>query len=129
MEDLAGKSVGVQTGTTGSMFVEDEIEAGVLTGLDTQVRHYNSAPIAMQDLIVGRLEAVIIDQHVALSIVAEHEGYHAIPFTFADGSAVGEQFGVAIQQGNPELLAVINEVITEMVEQDLIEYYIEHFTR
>jgi polar amino acid transport system substrate-binding protein len=66
MEALENKTVGVQTGTTGSMFVEDEIEDGVLDGKGTEVRHYNSAPIAMQDLIVGRLDAVIIDQHVAL---------------------------------------------------------------
>ena len=129
MEDLEGKTAGVQTGTTGAMFVEDEISDGVLTGRNASTSHYNSAPSAMQDLLTGRIDAVVIDEHVAIMIAAEHDGFTAIPFEYQTGQPVREYYGIAIQKGNEDLLVVINEVVEEMVSQGLIEHYIEFFTR
>lgn len=128
VEDLAGKALGVQTGTTGAMLVEEEIEKGVLAGTNTELKPYNSAPVAMQDLIAGRISAVVIDELVAISVAAENSGYMAIPFIYENGVPVTEQFGVAIKKGNEDLLKIINEVIDDMVSKGLIEQYIDQYS-
>jgi polar amino acid transport system substrate-binding protein len=127
-EDLADKSVGSQTGTTGQMFLDDEISDGVLAGTDTVDNPYNSAPIAMEDLKAGRLDAVIIDEQVAIQLANQNDGYKAIALNFANGTPVTEQYGVGIAKGNEDLLAIINEVIDEILAQDKITTWIEQYS-
>ena len=128
LEDLAGLTVGAQAGTTGAMLVQDEIDKGVLLGLGSAVNEYASPVSAMQDLIVGRISAVVIDELVAISIANANDGYVAIPFIYDSGSAVTEQFAVAIQKGNEDLLKIVNEVIQDMLDKNLIEQYANDFS-
>jgi polar amino acid transport system substrate-binding protein len=128
VEDLAAKIIGVQTGTTGSMLVEDEINIGVLKEAGAELKQYTSAPIAMQDLLNGRLDAVVIDELVAISLANENPGYSAKPFIYSTGTPMTEQFAVAVDRGNPELLAVIDKVVSGMVEDGLIEQYIQEYS-
>ncbi|MDR0424103.1 MAG: transporter substrate-binding domain-containing protein [Clostridiales Family XIII bacterium] len=129
VEDLATKTIGVQTGTTGSMLVEDEINVGVLKAEGgAELRQYTSAPIAMQDLLNGRLDAVVIDELVAIALAGENPGYTAKPFIYSAGTPMTEQFAVAVAKGNEDLLAVIDKVVGEMVEDGLIEHYIQQYS-
>lgn len=130
MEDLAGKTCGGQTGTTGFMLVDDEINgtngaAGVLKGKDATAKAYSSAPTAMLDLQAGRIQAVVIDELVAIEIAKENPGYKAIPFKYEDGSPVAEQFAVAVKKGNDELLNEINEVVKGLVDDGKIDEFID----
>ncbi|MDR1135036.1 MAG: transporter substrate-binding domain-containing protein [Clostridiales Family XIII bacterium] len=128
VEDLSDKAVGVQSGTTGSMLVEDEINEGVLRGGTTDLKQYTSAPVAMQDLINGRIDAVVIDELVAIALANEHEAYTAMPLVYTKGSPMTEQFGVAVAKGNEDLLAIIDEVVGGMVADGLIELYIQEYS-
>ena len=128
LEDFEGKSVGAQLGTTGEMLVQDEIDDGVLTGKNAEVKPYQSAPLAMADLDIGRISAVVIDQLVAINLARENPGYVAIPLMFESGAPVTEQFGVAVRKGQKELLDVVNKVVTDMVSKGLIEQYIEQYS-
>jgi polar amino acid transport system substrate-binding protein len=53
-EDLAGRIVGVQVGTSGERFVRDGFASVV-----REIRTYNEFPLAMRDLEIGRVEAVV----------------------------------------------------------------------
>lgn len=128
MEDFAGLVIGGQTGTTGAMLVETEIAEGVLKDAGAEIKTYNSAPVAMQDLIAGRIAAVVIDELVAMSIADANEGYKAVPFAYKSGAPVTEQFGVAVAKGNEDLLKVIDEAVQEMLDQDLIQTYIDQYS-
>jgi polar amino acid transport system substrate-binding protein len=128
VEDLADKTIGSQTGTTGQIFLQNDIDDGVLTGTDATVAPYNSAPIAMEDLKNGRLQAIVIDEEVAKALAAENEGFKAIPLNYKNGEPMGENFGVAVAKGNEDFLAIINEVIAELVETDQISAWIEEYS-
>lgn len=58
-EDLSGRVVGVQVGTSGERFVRDTLADKV-----KEIRTYNEFPLALQDLIAGRVEAVVNTQPV-----------------------------------------------------------------
>jgi polar amino acid transport system substrate-binding protein len=125
MEDLENKSIGAQTGTTGEMLVQSEITEGVLKDLNVSLVQYKSAPTAMQDLISGRLEAIVIDELVALQIAQQNSGYLAIPFVYAEGTPVTEQFAAGIAKGNEDFLAVVDEVVLELLESGKIDEWFE----
>jgi len=116
LEDLAGKNIGGQQGTTGYLLVEDEINKGVLKDAGVTLKPYNNAPDAVVNLKEGRLAAVVIDELVAQQLAKNNPGYIAIPLKFKSGSPVTEQFGVAIAKGNGALLEVVNEVIKGMLD-------------
>ena len=58
-EDLAGRVVGVQVGTSGEQFVRTNHGTTV-----KEIRVYNEFPLALQDLVIGRIEAVVNTQPV-----------------------------------------------------------------
>ena len=128
VEDLAGKRVGVQRGTTGDILMDEanngsydgdvKVADGVLEANNAEIVPMQSAIEATQDLINGRLDAVVIDKLPAESLVAQNEGQGLTCFelTYADGSKTDEQYAVAVPKGedSASLLAVINEVISEL---------------
>jgi polar amino acid transport system substrate-binding protein len=128
VEDLAGKTIGSQTGTTGQSLLDEDIKTGVLKGKNAVDKPYDSAPIAMQDLKSGRIDAVIIDQAVAKDIAAQNPGYKAVPADYKDGSEMTEQFAVAVAKGSDALLAQINDVITKLVKEGQITKWIDQYT-
>jgi polar amino acid transport system substrate-binding protein len=81
----------------------------------------------MQDLVSGRIEAVVIDELVALAIATENPGYQAIPFLYKDGAPVTEQFAACVAKGNEDLLAEIDGAITEILENGEIDSYFDMF--
>ena len=102
--ELKGATVGVQKGTTGEEFVEEKGEAG-------ELRSYPSGPDAVNALNSGTVEAVVIDIPVAENAVKESSGLEisaAIP--------TEEEYGIAVAQGETELLEEINEGLKETME-------------
>ncbi len=67
-EDLKGKKLGVQLGTTGDQEASKE-EVGA-----AEVVRFNKAPEAIEDLKTGRIDAVILDQAPAKAYVSQNEG-------------------------------------------------------
>ena len=125
MEDLKDRIVGSQSGTTGMFTMEDAIaEGGVLAGTKTESRPYTSAPIAMEDLKSGRIDAVIIDEQVAMQLSNQNDGYKAIPLNYQNGDPVEESYGVAIPKGNPDLVEAVNAVIAELKAGDQINKWL-----
>ncbi len=100
-DDLVGKTVGVQLGTTGDYFVSD------IEGVTT--KGYKSALEAALDLKNGKLDAVVIDELPAKSIVATNEDLAVIEEPFTE-----EQYAMAVKKGDTQLLEVINKVLTKL---------------
>ena len=59
-DDLVGKKVGVQAGTTGQYYVEGSEDWG-FAGLPAECVPYKNGSLAVQDLINGNIQYVIID--------------------------------------------------------------------
>ena len=106
LQNFGGKRVGVQRGTTGDFAVE------AVPSVDR--RAYIDVELAIEDMIIGNLEAVVCDTVTAISYVTAYEVFKGKlkvlgePFT-------EEYFGIAVQKGNTELLALINDGLAAVV--------------
>lgn len=118
--DLEGKKIGVQLGTTGDYAVE-EIEGATAA-------QYNKGVDAVNDLLNGRVDCVIIDKNPALVFESEYDGIVALPSDQFDFGV--EQYAIALPKGDTELANKINAALKELKEDGtydkLVEQYIEN---
>jgi polar amino acid transport system substrate-binding protein len=105
--DLKKLKVGVQTGTTG-----DEAVTKLLGKTSTQVKRYESTPLALKELESGGVDAVVADNGVVIHHVANNPGGKFK--TVADKEFVPEQYGIALKKGNAELLGKLNKALAEI---------------
>lgn len=108
LDDLKGKKVGGQIGTTG-IFVMRKADP------DAQLKEYDDIGLAIQDLVGGRLDAVICDDPVAMYYVNKKpDTAGKLNISFKGGDM--EQYGFTIAKNRPELLAKLNEGIKKVKE-------------
>ncbi|MCL2618145.1 MAG: transporter substrate-binding domain-containing protein [Defluviitaleaceae bacterium] len=114
---LYGMQVGVQIGTTGD-FAASAMD-------NVEVLRYSRAVDAIVPLINGQIDAILVDSITAQFFYDAHAGNLRI---VRDDEYFGhEQYAIAIGQGQPELVAAINEVLQEMLDSGeinaLVAYY------
>ena len=102
VQDLDGKTVGAQDGTTGEAYANDNTSASSVQG-------YPQGPDAINALKAGQVEAVIIDQPVAQDAVEKGGGVK-----IATVIPTGELYGFAFQQDNDALREAVNKELTAM---------------
>ena len=126
VEDLAGKNVGVQNGTTSDLLVEELIANGKMAG--ATLTPYNTP--AMAAAAIGKIDAVVTDKLTAEIIINNNEGLKAFSLTNSDGSPVAEieKYGICIAKGNEDLLAVINEVLEELIAAGKISAWEQEYS-
>ncbi len=100
--DLKKLKVGVQTGTTG-----DEAVTKLLGKTSTNIKRFESTPLALKELESGGVDAVVADNGVVVHYVANNPGGKFK--TVSDAEFVPEQYGIALKKGNAELLALVNK--------------------
>jgi polar amino acid transport system substrate-binding protein len=100
MADLAGKTVGVQTGTTGESLAE---EYNTTLG---PIKHYDTFLLAVLDLVNGKVNAVIVDSPVATAFTSQYS------VKVASTVVTGEEWGFAVKIGNTQLLNGLNTALT-----------------
>lgn len=103
--DLDGKKIGVQAGTTGEMFVQDEVKNAKLSS-------FKSGIDAALDLKNGAIDCVVLDELPAMEIVKRNPSLKIIrdPY-FAENK---EEYAIAVKKGREDLLAKINDTINAM---------------
>jgi len=108
LEDLAGLRVGVQSGTTGQFYMEDEFG-------DAEVVRYDTYPLALQALRVGAVDVVVMDAPAQERAAADDAAIE-VAFLFE----VNEEYGIAVRKGNSELLDQINDALLAMTDDGTI---------
>lgn len=103
-QDLAGKTVGVQQGTTGQEYVEEEIDT-------KELRTYPQGPDTFPALKAGVIDAVVIDRPVAEKAVENDP-----EIEISGGIETEEQYGFVVQQGDEELLNELNQGLKEVLD-------------
>lgn len=114
LEDLGGKTVGAQAGSTGEEIIAKAIADGALRKTGCQLLALADPAEAVAKVLRGELDAVVVDDTVALQLTAGHAALSATPLFSQSGAMLSEQYGVAVAPSNPELLSAVNEVITEL---------------
>jgi ABC-type amino acid transport substrate-binding protein len=108
-DDLVGKKIGAQLGTTGA------IEAGKIQ--DAEVKTYDSYDLAFLDLANGQIDAVIADYPTALGFVGQNDDkLMVVGDVFTD-----ESYGIAVCRNNPELLEQINSGLAAVKSDGTVE--------
>ena len=101
-------AVGAQRGTTGAAWVQDNL---IDQGVDVELRLYETYPLAIQDLVNERIDAVIQDEPASQSSVASFPDQ----LTVAGIINTFEYFGFNVQDGDPNgLLPQINSALGEL---------------
>lgn len=120
-EDLVGMTIGVQLGTTGDFIATDDVEGST-------VQQYNKGVDAVNDLINGRVDCVIIDKNPALVFESKFEGQ----IKAVDGAQFEfgtEEYAIALPKGDTALAAQINSALEEIKADgtfdELVKTYIE----
>lgn len=108
-EDLNGKKVGVQQGTTGDAYCTDE--DGSSDVKVAEVKRFSKGMDAVADLMSGRIDAVVIDDFPATKLVERNSD----KIRKLDEALTEETYAVALPKGS-DLTEVVNTVITGLQE-------------
>jgi polar amino acid transport system substrate-binding protein len=110
LDDLKGKTVGAQIGTTGAFEIDKVKVANKITE-----KTYDDIGLAIADLANGRIDAVVCDTPVAAQYALQNDQYKGKlkivgqPFT-------EEYYGVAVKKGNAKVLDVINAGLKKVLD-------------
>ena len=99
MQDLNGKKIGVQIGTTGDFALDD---------FSVEKRVYDDIGLAIEDLLNGNVDAAVCDSLIASDFVLANENYTS-KLTVAGEPFTKEEIAIAVKKGNTELLNLINK--------------------
>jgi polar amino acid transport system substrate-binding protein len=114
--DLGGVIVGAQDGTTGEIYANDETDA-------SEVRGFPEGPDAVAALRTGQVEAVIIDQPVAVDALENIGGVKLV-----EEIPTNELYGFAMAPQNTALLDAVNGALAEIKDDGtLAELYQKYF--
>lgn len=104
--DLKDKSLGVQDGSSAFDAVNaDELASAV------EVSTYDTNILALQDLDIGRVDAVVADEIVLRYYIANNDNDFRI---IEDGDFGDETYGVAVKKGNTEMLNAVQAALDEI---------------
>lgn len=104
-DDLGGKIIGVQIGTTGE---ETAKEINKEIGFK-EIKTYDDTLLAFEDLKAGRIDAIINDYPVSMYLSKDEPELDVI-----ETIETNEKYGIAFAQDNDDLREAINKVLAEM---------------
>ena len=114
-DDLEGKNIGVQTGTTGDLQCTDAYGQEF-------VKQFDNGPLAVAALLNGQVDCVVIDNEPAKNYVAANEGLKILDTAFAN-----EDYAAALAKEDTELYEQVNTAIQELKEDGTIASIIEKY--
>lgn len=103
IDDMNGKKIGVQLGTTGDIYCTGDFG-------DEFISRYPKIVDGVQAMKTGTIDACVVDDQVAKAIVAQ-DGNN---FTILDTPYAEEEYAIAVKKGNKDLLDKLNAAIDEM---------------
>lgn len=118
-DDLVGKTIGVQTGTTGDLYMKWDYEDEGLATVD----RYNKGNEAVLALTQNKVDAVVIDNEPAKVFVSQNTGLKILETEY-----IIEEYAFAVSKENTELLDKINNAVKKLKDsgklQEIIDKYI-----
>ena len=120
MDNLGEKMIGTQRGTTGYIYASDTPENGGYG--EDHVLAYDNGATAVQALMNGQIDAIIIDEAPAKEFVAANEGLTILP-----GNWVEEQYCAAVDEGNTALQNAINTALNELMDDGTVDEIIAKY--
>ncbi len=104
-DDLEGKNVGVQLGTTADEAVEKQ-----MVKTPFEITKYDDITQTFADMKTGRLDAIVVDYAVAIDFVSKAPGEYVI----TTAQLTNEPIGVCMKKGNTELKEKIDKALATL---------------
>ena len=117
LDDVAGKKIGVQTNTTGDIYATDDY------GEENVVRYDNGA-VAVQALLNGKVDCVVIDNEPAKSYVAANEGLKILETEY-----MVEDYAICFAKDNTELKDKVNTALNELIDDGSVKKIIDKYIK
>ena len=115
VDDLAGKKIGTQRGTTGYLYCSDDFG-------DENVVAYDDGLTAVQMLNNGQVDCVVIDNAPAKEFIAANPGLKLL-----DTAYVEESYAIGIGKGNTELKDAINTALEELKADGTLQSIVDKY--
>lgn len=116
LEDLPGKTIGVQLGTTGDIYASDYEAEG------STIERYNKGADAVQALKQGKIDCVIIDAQPAQAFVEKNDDLTILEEDFAI-----EDYAICISKDNADLKEAMNGALNELKADGTLDQIIANY--
>ncbi len=115
VDDLTGKTIGTQRGTTGYIYCTDDF------GEDNVIA-YDNGLTAVQALNNGQVDAVVIDNAPAKEFVSANPGLKILDTAYAQ-----EDYAIGVAKGNNQLLDAINGALEELQADGTLQAIVDKY--
>ena len=120
IEDMTGKMIGVQRGTTGDLYCSASVEDGGFG--EENVTPYDNGLTAVQALMNGQVDCVVIDNAPAQEFVDANPGLKILDTEFAN-----EDYAIGVAKGNTALLDAINGALEELQADGTVQSIVDKY--
>lgn len=120
MDNLGDYMIGCQRGTTGYIYASDTPENGGYG--EDHVTAYDNGASAVQALMNGQIDCVIIDNAPAAEYVAANPG-----LTLLEGAWVEESYAIGLNKDNTALLDAVNHALAELTADGTVQAIIDKY--
>lgn len=117
IDDLSGKLIGVQTGTTGDIYCSGDYG-------EEAVKRYDNGALAVQALLNGQIDCVVIDNQPAKAFVAANDGLKILDTEYAV-----EDYAIALNKEDTELLEKVNTALAELKADGKVDEIVSKYIK
>ena len=115
IDNLGEKTIGTQRGTTGNIYCTDDYG-------EDHVIAYDNGITAVQALVNGQIDCVVIDKAPAESFVEVNPG-----LTILDTEYVTEDYAIGFAKGNTALVDAVNGALSELIADGTVQSIIDTY--
>lgn len=116
-DDLADKMIGTQRGTTGYIYCSDDFG-------DEHVTPYDDGLTAVQALVNGQVDAVVIDNAPAKEFVAANPGLKILDTSYAE-----EDYAIGVAKGNTAMQSAVNAALEELKNDGTLQAIVDKYIK
>ena len=120
IEDMTGKMIGVQRGTTGDLYCSASVEDGGFG--EENVTPYDNGLTAVQALMNGQVDCVVIDNAPAQEFVNANPGLKILDTEYAN-----EDYAIGVAKGNTAQLDAINGALEELQADGTVQSIVDKY--
>ena len=115
IDDVKGKKIGVQTSTTGDIYATGDYG-------EENITRYDNGAVAVQALVSGKVDCVIIDNEPAKSYVAANEGLKILETAYVE-----EDYAICFNKENEDLLNKVNAALEELIADGTVQTIVDKY--
>ena len=115
VDDVKGKKIGVQTSTTGDIYASDDYG-------EENVTKFDNGAVAVQALLSGKVDCVIIDNEPAKSYVAANEGLKILETAYVE-----EDYAICFNKNDKELQDKVNGALKELIADGTVKTIVDKY--